>query len=252
MREACDRHDLDAVRACHHADYEFDDRRSMAPTNNLRVRDVELIAKLFDLDDFSWKMELLATRGDRLVLMRDHIAFVHGAAGLAEVTWLGIREVDSDGLVVRAAAFEVDRTSEAYDELDRLYVEQGGPDLRPYRHAHASRDWDRYAAFFSPSLVFEDERSLGWGRLDLEGFLDHHRVEQELAPDEQMWIDHVVAHSERATLIVARSLGTNEGGAVEWPSVSLSERDAEQRIVNIRFYALEDLERALERFRQVS
>ena len=102
--------------------------------------------------------------------------------------------------LLRSTAFDTHRLDEAYDELDRLYVEHGGPDLRPYRHAEADRDWDRYASYFAPSFTFRDERPLGWGlgrgELDLAGFLEHARSHPELAPDEMVAIDHVIAHTD--------------------------------------------------------
>ena len=252
MSAAANRRDIDGVRACRSPGFEFTEERVASVTDDLRGSDPEVLFPLFELDDFTYTNELVATRGERLALVRDRIVFVDGEAGPAEVEVLGVLEVDADGLVLRSTAFDTHRLDEAYDELDRLYVEHGGPDLRPYRHAEAARDWDRYASLFAPSFTFRDERPLGWGlgrsQLDLAGFMEHARSTPELVPDEMVTIDHVVAHTDTASLLVGHSRGTSDGGEFETGGVSLSVRDAEQRLVYVHLYALEDLDRARERF----
>jgi hypothetical protein len=246
FRDACNRRDMDGVRACRSEGYyQFSASTRTDSADLLRDGDVDVLEGLFALDDFSFTTELVATRGDRLALLRERAEFVDGDAGLAEVEVLGVMEVDRDGLLLRDAVFDPAWPEEAYDELDRLFVEQGGPDLRPYRQAENARDWDRYLSLFAPSLTFEDARPVGWGRLDLAGYVEHHRTLSELSPDEYMTIDHLVAHDDVASLIVGRSVGTIEGGAYEMTdTVSVSLRDAQQRITHLRLYDLEDFDQA--------
>ncbi len=109
---------------------------------------LDMYRVLYSLDDWSIERSLLATRGDRLALVEERTWFVDGAAGESEVLSLGVVECDANGLVVAITTFDIDDLDRAYDALDARYVELGGPDLRPYRHAFDARDWDRYASFF--------------------------------------------------------------------------------------------------------
>ena len=157
---------------------------------------------------------------------------------------LSVVECDADGLIVAMVTFDIDDLDGAYDALDARYVELGGPDLRPYRHAFNSRDWDRFAAFFEADASFENRRPAGYGRLDRDGFIAYERAILEVAPDVTLRIDHVDAVTPAASLIVGRDVGTRDGGPFEVTSVTLARTGPTGRISTLTIYDIDDLDTA--------
>jgi hypothetical protein len=81
------------------------------------------VRTMFTLDDCRCERTLLATRGDRLALVRSIISFVDGQAGPSEVESISIVECDADGRIVSNTAFNPDDLESASEALESRYAE---------------------------------------------------------------------------------------------------------------------------------
>lgn len=71
--------------------------------------------------------EVLAVRGDRLVLFRSHVGYEDGSA----IEQLIVYGLSADMRVRHAVMFDVDNLDAAFAELDRLHAEIGAKDAQP-------------------------------------------------------------------------------------------------------------------------
>ncbi len=205
---------------------------------------LDMYRVLYSLDDWAVERSLLATHGDRLALVEDRTWFVDGAAGESEVLSLEVVESDDNELVVAIFTFDIEDLDRAYDALDARYVELGGPDLRPYRHALDARDWERYASFFEADASIDDRRRAGDGRVNRDWLIAYQRAIVDLPPDVTLRIDHVEAATPSVSLIVTRFVGTRDDGAFEMFSVSLASTGSTGLISSVTLYDIGDLDAA--------
>ena len=200
---------------------------------------------MFALDERTFRTDLVATRGSHLALVRRWVTFVDGATGPAEVETVVVCETTLDGLIARATVYDVDDLDAAFDALDDRYVEQGGPDMRPYNHALARHDWARFRSFFAESFVAIDHRRAGFGRTDRDGFVAYNRSGAELSREVRASVVHVVAAGPSAVLIVGQDVGRrDDGGTWDLQMVVLSRFGADGVITQLDLYDLDDLDAA--------
>jgi hypothetical protein len=120
---------------------------------------------MFALDEWHFERSLLATRGDRLALVRQSCRFQDGAAGPAESTAVVILEVAEDGRVLRDISFDSDDLDAARAELDARALVVPRPN-RAWESVIATwdafdrRDWDRFVRHHVPDQV-HDHRQRG-------------------------------------------------------------------------------------------
>ncbi|MCI0347777.1 MAG: nuclear transport factor 2 family protein, partial [Chloroflexi bacterium] len=111
---ASDAEDWDAFTAVLHPEYQaVDRRRTVSESGHAQTYGI-----MFGLDEWRRRHVLIATRGDRLVLVRSSVRFRDGASGHAEVETLTIFEVAPDGRIIRDIGFDVDDLEVATAELD--------------------------------------------------------------------------------------------------------------------------------------
>jgi hypothetical protein len=202
--------------------------------------------------------QVLATRGDRLALIRADWEGIEVSIGPSEIEWLMVIEVDGRGDHVAVVAFDLDDLDAAYAELDARYTAgeaaahpRVSATMQAFLRAFAERDWDALAALFLPDLVVDDHRRLGWETLrGPAAYARALRSLVELAPDTRLRLDHVRA-SDRGLLWVAGWLGTREGGPFEAPWITVSEHDARGRVRRFDQYDLDQLDAALARFAEL-
>ena len=200
---------------------------------------------MFDLDKRTLRSELVATRGRHLALARVGVSFVDGAAGPSEVETVVLCETTPDGLIVRTTAYDTDDLDAAFDALDDRYVEQGGPDVRPFQDALARHDWDRFRRFFAESFVAIDHRRAGFGRTDRDGFVAYNRGGAELSREVRGSVDHVVVAGPTAALFVGTDVGhRDDGGTWELRVLSMSRFGVDGLITQLDLYDLDDLDAA--------
>jgi ketosteroid isomerase-like protein len=205
-----------------------------------------------------WRGDVLATRGERLALLRWRWLRSEDDRVLAEVEYVGIVEADSAGRQLLGVCFDTDALDAAYAELDARYaageaarfvaVTSGG---RAFAAAVAARDWEALAALLAPELVVYDHRPLGWETLHgpaplVKGW----QAMVELAPDVRLRIDHATT-SDRASLAALTISGTHEGGEFEDLRIIVHEYDGNGRICQHDIFGIDQLDAARARFEEL-
>jgi len=202
---------------------------------------------------------VLATRGERLAMMRIRWEGSDRSTGPSEIESLAVVEVDGHGDTVAVVEFDPDDLVAAHAELDARYAAGEAATHPPVSasyqsllSAYARRDWDAVGALFATDVVGEDHRLLGFA--PARGRQANVRMLQalvELAPDVRLGFDHVCI-SDRAAFLVGGWRGTREGGAIEIPWILVPEFDALGRVQRFDQYALEQLDEARARFEALS
>lgn len=199
--------------------------------------------------------EILATRGDRLCLLRNVFSGEISDGGRAEAETLLIREVNADGLFCHTWAFDPEDEEAAFGELDRQFragltgaardAIATGDALQTSLDA---RDWSAFETLLAPDLVVLDHRGLGFQRRSRDDYVASTRALLDLAPD----LKARNLCQPRATAAGAVALwdfsGTyGDGTPFERPFVILSlMRDGV--LTNVETFAPEDLGSAVARF----
>jgi hypothetical protein len=207
----------------------------------------------------SYTPEVLATRGGRLALSLLHWTGAHRSVGPSEIAWLEIAEMDGDGRFAAIVTFDAADLDAAYAELDTRHAAGEAADhprvaatMRAFLRAFESRDWDALAAQFTPDLVVDDHRRLGWETL--RGPAEYVRAMRslvDLAPDVRLRLDHVRG-CDRGLFWAARWLGTQEGGPFEAAWLTVSEHDVRGRVRRFDQYDLDQLDAALARYAELA
>ena len=244
--DAINARNWDAYTALVAPHVENDDRRAGVALVTRGDEAMAVYRYLFTLDQCRVEHALVATRDDRLALIRATVAFEDGAAGPSEVVSLTVLEHDDSGLLTTMVMF--DDLGNAFDELDARHVALGdNPWGATLRHAFDARDWDTFASIFTPDCTIDDHRTTGWGSIGRDAILEYQRGVVDLAPDARMYVDHV-RNSGNVELSVARSVGTRDGGPWELPVLSVSARSPDGRIATVDIYDVDSLSSARARF----
>jgi len=207
----------------------------------------------FSAMDSSQRTTVLATRGNRLALIRLRWQGSDRTVGPSEIEFLAVVELDGAGQQSAMVMFDADQLDAAYAELDERYGagegagSLGWAEQRSWVDAFARRDWEALASHLPPDLEVHDHRALGWGAVGGAGFIDLLRSLVELAPDVRLRLDHFVG-CERGALTVARMVGTRDGGEFEIPRLGVREVDGSGRLRRIDHYDLDRLDEAFVRF----
>jgi hypothetical protein len=255
LQEAWAARDWGRLELFHAAELRAVDRRMIALPDLDRDRYLEAIRMRFEMSRSRLAFDVLATRGDRLALVRSHFEGADRDVGPSETEQLVVGEVDDAGRFTGVIFFNPDDLDAAYAELDaRFDAGEGARSarrvarLRAFGPALAGRDWDALSAMYSPYLAVTDHRPLGWETIrGPSQYVASLRSLVELAPDVQFRIDHVIL-SDRATFLVFRWVGTRDGGPFEIAKVSIEEIDEFGRVLRIDVYDLDQLDEARARF----
>src|SRR6185503_13800925 len=196
-----------------------------------------------------WRWDLLATRGERLALVRERLDHEGRTFGPTTLEGLVVAEVNAAGEYERAIVFD-------HADLDGRYLAgEAAPYARtvevPQRllRAAASRDWAQWLAAFTEDFVLEDHRRLGWGTRSLDEFLAQNRAMIDLSPDAKLRGDHIFAIDHGRALAVARWVGTRDGGPFEIPlGINVFAIDPDGRIRRMDLYDEEELATAQARY----
>jgi hypothetical protein len=203
--------------------------------------------------------EPIATRGDRLALMRIRFEGSDDAVGASEIESLTVVEVDASGHRSGAVRVDTDDLDAAYARLEARYAAgeaaaspHVAETMRAFRAAFAARDWDALVALMSPDLVVDDHRPLGWETVrGANSYVQALHSLVDLAPDTRLRLDHVEM-SQRGLLWIGAWVGTREGGEYEIPWITVSEHDARGVLVRFAVYDLEQLDTARARYGELA
>jgi ketosteroid isomerase-like protein len=229
---------------------------------HLEIDRDQYVMSLRAMSEMRWHRETfvrLATRGERLYLIRGRFDGADGAIGPSVIEYLLLGEVNERGEFVGQVVYAVDDLDAAYAELDARY--DAGEAARLFAGAwerlaaigpaFLAREWDALTAMFRPDFVLHDHRPLGWGRLDHSAWIESMKALAALAPDARIRTDHMWL-SERGALVVALLQGTHEGGVFEEPRVMVYEFAPDGRFGRWDFYTLDQLDEARARFAAIA
>jgi hypothetical protein len=247
IRDAAYRRDLQAIRDANASGVVAIDHRHGA----LRWEGEEWLDAsrvMLAVDEFEWEAKLIATRGDRLALMRHTVRVLDGDAGPSEVATLTIVQVDEQGLQVAAEMFEPDDLDAAFDVLDDRWVALGGPAFAPVlKRSVDARDWDAFASLFAADCTLVDHRTTSWGTVDKTTIVEYHRSIAELSGDVHFWVDHV-RNRGNVYVSAAHVFGDESGGAWEIAFITVGVVQPDGRGKHIESYEIRDFPLALQRF----
>jgi tetratricopeptide (TPR) repeat protein len=222
--------DFDAVAKDSREDMESIDHPSGSSYGREAI--VASLRRFFRSRDPHYEAEPLATLGDFLVLARRHTSASGGGGGRFDVgayenDALELFEVDASGKTSRTEVFAADKLGAAVARLYERHAE-----LLPEKHdreraaatARSVAGWigpidpDRLATTMTPSMEMVDHRNLGtWSTRGAAEFLDHNRLQAELAMGFTGRTDGVLALAPGALLVRCTYFGIarDSGGAFE-------------------------------------
>jgi hypothetical protein len=259
MQSAYNARDWDRFARELAADFHHDDRRPLARLDLDRAQFLEGARTMVELSGLDAEHELVATRGDRLALVRARYRGAGRDFGQTEIAHLLLIEVDENGKRLANVAFDQGDLDAAYEELDARYdAGEAAPfagvrePLRRLRRAVKARDWNRMAAVLAPDFVAKDHRPVGVLTFDSgEAYVAAFRALVELAPDAVLRTHHVLAIDGRGALVVGSWAGTRDGGAFEMPAASVFFVGPDRRIRRVDFYGQGQLGEARARFEEL-
>lgn len=171
------------------------DRRTMVRLESDREQWLAGLREIVELTSSRPTLELLATRGDRLALVRMLWQGAEGDIGPSELDWMLILEVDDRGDHLVVVTFDLDDLDAAYAEIDARW-ESGEAAvhahmraaLQAFTLAFERRDWDSLRALCAPAMTFEDRRRLALLSGDCELMIASARERVAVGALPQLWL----------------------------------------------------------------
>jgi len=215
--------DWDALAEIYASDFIMDDRRRIVGAGVRHSRDAEIedLRVFTDVGFTNATFTFLATRGERLALTR--MSFWGGDSDGVHTDILGIAEVDADGRITAAIAFDPDDTDAAFAELDARYA---AGEAAP--HAHT---WSLVTAGYAALNRHEAPATTAdWVNVDNRRVARHDagdltaafRATWDVVPDIISRIVAVHRLSDLGSVVTHIARGTSqEGFAAEWQRVVL-------------------------------
>lgn len=234
--------DIEGLRPFLAADAGIDDRR--AGFRHLSAGADAVIAELEAIRDLGGRrvdLDVLAVRGERLALVRVHVV---GSGFVVEI--LSIMEVDDEGRGGVVVVFDTTDLAEALLELDnRFAAGEAAAHARIVRagaalmHARNREDWEAVRALHAATVMGDD-------------LLARTRVMADLAPGYHHCIRRYVALGfDRAVGEFAPFVVGPGAGGYDSPRWLVGHIDAAGRFDDFEAYDLDDLDAALDRYRQL-
>ncbi|HZQ83934.1 MAG TPA: nuclear transport factor 2 family protein, partial [Acidimicrobiales bacterium] len=218
-------------------DYVYDDRRE-GLGNVVRGRDsgVEHFRAIAAVRPTRLDIEELATRGERLALLRRRI---HADGLYADFLW--IHGTDEHGKHNLAVAFDPVDVRVAFEELDALYIAGEGAAhaeglqlITDFLHSYNTRDWDGVRGLYTDDIVTVDHRPTGFGvQRGVDEVIARHRSLAEVVPDATLVIPSYQAMGPRCWIMDMRTFAPRPGAdPYELESVTLAELHPAARAIS--------------------
>ncbi len=217
--------DWDAIAATLADHFTQDDRRRVVGAGVRHGRQAEIadLRAIADLSITNLTSTVVATRGERLALMRVRFSFRDQGpeAFLGEL--LGICEINADEQLVADVSFDLDDLDAAFEELDARY-------LAGEAAAHA-RTWSvisrgNAAANRNATLLMTPDASMIDRRLrttlNADGLTAYIRATWDLTPELHMFIESVHRLNDVGAVVTHASRGTSQDDfEAEWRQITL-------------------------------
>jgi DNA-binding SARP family transcriptional activator len=228
-----------------------DDRRRVVSAGVRRGRDavIEELRAVVDLGVKNIESVVIATRGDRLALMRTRASGGDKRPEAFRVELLNIVEIDTDNRIAAGVMFDIDDIDVAFEELETRY-------LAGEAAAH-SQTWSvitrTYAGFNrnefpATDQVIDHRRGTPFVSSDLTAAI---RGFWDLTPEFRIHIETVHRLSKFAAVVTHASYGTSrEGFDAEWRMIQLLSVEGD-RVNRCELFDEEDIDAALARFEEL-
>ena len=214
----------------------------------------ELIREVAAVGYRALQVEPIAVRGERLNLAHTTMRTADGF----ETVSLYVNECDDHGLATYSAEYDEHDLVAAIDDLDVRYIAgEGAPDAEMLTHARTviraydRHEWDALRSMLADDFVSADHRTVGFGTVGPDEFIDLCRVGLEMMPDYVQvcrWLTVV----GRAALGTFDGSGTlHDGGRYEWTIHFLQQMDAQGTVRRIEWFDQTDLDAATARLQEL-
>jgi hypothetical protein len=238
-----------------------DDRRAGLGITDVGKDAVLRSAKVVLSHDARIDADVVAVRGDRLALTRQHWTGTNAEGGTYETHTLHLAEIDSDGRMSAFIYFDDDDLDAAFDELDDRYEAGEARDrgvreefrlARELLQAINERDWPAAEQMLAEDLVFVNHSRASFGEVDRAGWVAYQVSTSELAPDMRTMYVEFHRIGPRGGVAHVRNVGGGlAGGETELESIVVAIGDAEH-YSRFELFPLAQLGEALHRFDELT
>ncbi|OBF93265.1 hypothetical protein A5791_12825 [Mycobacterium sp. 852002-51163_SCH5372311] len=231
-----------------------DDRRRVVNAGVRHGRDAEIanMQAIADIGTQRLSSTVIATRGERLVLRREHVGNDELPEAFQFTDVLQIVELDADERFAAVVTFDLNQIDAAFEELDDRYLAGEAAE-----HAHTWSVITRWYAALNrheippttPDWVNTDHRrGRSFEAGDLPAFL---RATWELVPQARIYIEAVHRLSNFGALVTQASQGTSpDGFDAEWREISMKILDGDL-VSRSELFDETDLDTAITRFEEL-
>jgi len=215
---------------------------------------------LFQETASQWQHDLLATRGERLALLRMRFTAEAGGSGPMAVEMLDLVEVDSAGRRAVLVVFDLDDLEAAYAELDRRYVAgEGAPwaeliaQQRVVGRAFGAGNLAALTRLLPDDFTLVNHQRFGGTgeRRARAQVIANAHVMADLNLRGDVRLDHLPRISAAAAVAATTWYGTRDGGAFETSQCVVCTHDGRQ-FHSWEIYDPDQLDRALARYEELS
>ncbi|MGO9354055.1 MAG: BTAD domain-containing putative transcriptional regulator [Mycobacterium sp.] len=235
-------------------DYFSDDRRRVVGSGLRHGRDAQIadMRAIADLWITNVTSTVIATRGERLALTRTGYSGRDQESEAFRTDALAVGEINADGKIAAAVAFDPDNIDAAFEELDARYLAGEA--------ANHSRTWSvitgTYTAVnqrrlppMTPDFVFVDH--LPVQRIEMGDLAATIRAMRDLTPDISCHIEAVHRLSNLGAVVTRMASGTSqEGFDAEWRQVDMFTVEGD-KVNRCEVFAETDIDAALARFEEL-
>jgi len=248
--------DWDGVVASFAPTFLLEDRRTLVGVDLGGEQFLANLGLLFSASRSRLESEVLATRGERLVLLHVRISGEAGEGGRFEEQHLAVVERGADGRVVGLVTFDLADVAAAYAELDRRYASGEGrayADLIAQLQEFGRAEPDALLELFPADFTVLSHRRFASTetRLDRGAFVASLHAFDDLDVRVDVRVDHMPRLSSGAGVVVLSSRGTIQGGAFEHDMVVVHVHDG-KRFRSWEVFDLDQTDRALARYDELT
>ncbi len=245
--------DWDAIATIVADDHYSDDRRRVTGTGIRRGRDAD-IENARVIVDLGAKLtvEVIATRGDRLVLTRTRASFDQQQQGFV-ADLLGVVETNLDGLITAVIMLDLEDFDAALEELDARYLAgEAAADAHTWSAIVAAYGAINRRELPATTTNFEDKDHRRGAAFAAGDMIEYLRAGWDLDQDISFHIEAVHRLSDLGAVVTHKGCGTSrEGFDAEWREIMLFTTDGES-FSRCEVFDDADVDAALARFDQLS